>query len=92
METDKPQVNLDFATNAKPYRSKFKAKALQLAVPDAKDGDTIKIPINGRAMAARPGDYVVQLEDGRLELWDRDRFEREFELEAPAGRTIEVDL
>jgi hypothetical protein len=93
MADDKPKkIETRFGESAKPYRSKFRVKALQIVLEGAKPEDVFKVPIGDRTMDASAGDYVVELEDGRLELWKQDRFEREFELEPAPGRTIEVEL
>jgi len=65
--------------DAPTYRSKFTVQAQRIVLEGAKPDDEIEVPINGRIYTAHVGDYIVLLDDNRLELWTADRFEREFE-------------
>ena len=71
--------------SAKRYRSSFRAKARQIEIEGAELGEDVIVELEpGKTIDAKNGDYIVELEDERVERWERTHFEREMEPEPEA--------
>lgn len=76
-------------TTAPRYQSSLRVRAV-LVTPDMLDGDNgFEAEVDGQRLEGKAGDYVVQMPDGRLEVWAGEQFEREFETEK---RTRELKI
>jgi hypothetical protein len=73
------------------YRSRMKCRAQRVAPEGARLGAPVQFPdAAGKMIKGRIGDWLVELDDGRIEFWAADHFAREMELEDEAPLTLEV--
>jgi len=73
------------------YRSRFRCRAQRIAPEGVPIGAPVSVPLEeGRTLKGKIGDYLVELDDGRLEFWTPDRFDREMELDAAPAVELEV--
>lgn len=73
------------------YRSRMRVRANRIAPEGVPVGSPVQTPdAGGKMVKGRIGDYLVELDDGRLEFWGPEHFEREMELEDAAPLTLEV--
>jgi hypothetical protein len=87
---------MSWRDETKPFRSKHRVVAWEIAIEGAKLGDTVDLTVGpDKVIAAKVGDYVVPTEGGELEHWKREDFRREFEADAvappKAGHKLELD-
>lgn len=63
------------------YQSSLRVRA-ELVTPELLEGESeFEAEVDGQRLQGKVGDYVVQMPDGRLEVWAAEQFKREFELE-----------
>lgn len=84
------RISLDPSSWA-TYRSRFRVRAQRIAPEGATIGSPVRFMDDaGKAMSGKVGDYLVELEDGRLEFWTPDRFERELEIQEVQAIDLEL--
>jgi hypothetical protein len=83
-------MNISFS-KAKTYRSTYKVKAIEVTQEMLEEDEDFTISAPQGELHGEPGDFIVQLPDGRIEVWEPTRFRKDFDVEqTKAPHRIEI--